>query len=83
MIFRGHTVSTSLGMGLRYALDEARYMVRDHPRWLPYYCLYFAAKSLGTLAGHAAELLPRRVARGMSFHRYHWDRLPRGPRGQS
>ncbi|HEY5999912.1 MAG TPA: glycosyltransferase [bacterium] len=73
VIFRGHTVSTSLGMGLRYALAEVWYMVRHHPLWLPYYALYFAAKSLGTLFGHAAEALPRPIARACSFHRYHWD----------
>jgi len=73
VIFRGHTVSTSLGMGVRYALDELLYMVRRHPLWLPYYGLYFAAKSLGTLLGHVAEALPRPVARACSFHRYHWD----------
>jgi rhamnosyltransferase len=72
VIFRGHTVSTSLGMGMRYALEEIGYMVRRHPRWLPYYALYFAAKSLGTLFGHAAEALPRPLARAFSLHRYHW-----------
>lgn len=81
VIFRGHTVGTSLGMGVRYALDELLYMVRRHPLWLPYYGLYFAAKSLGTLAGHAAERLPRPVARLMSFHRYHWDERSPGARG--
>lgn len=75
VIFRGHTVSTSVGMGVRYVLAEVAYMVRNHPLWLPYYCLYFAAKSLGALAGHLAEALPRPLARAFSFHRYHWDRL--------
>ncbi|HWR98365.1 MAG TPA: glycosyltransferase family 2 protein [Candidatus Methanoperedens sp.] len=73
VIFRGHTVSTSLGMGARYAFAELAYMLRRHPLWLPYYSLYFAAKSLGTLFGHVAEALPRPVARALSFHRYHWD----------
>jgi len=74
VIFRAHTVSTSVGMGVRYVLDEAVYMVRRHPLWLPYYCLYFAAKSLGALLGHFAESLPLPLARAFSLHRYHWDR---------
>ncbi len=74
VVFRGHTVSTSVGMGVRYVLDEVVYMVRNHPLWLPYYCLYFAAKSLGALLGHWAESLPLPLARTFSLHRYHWDR---------
>jgi hypothetical protein len=32
--------------------------------------------SLGTLAGHHAERLPRALVRRFSLHSYHWDAVP-------
>ena len=48
--------------------------MRDHPLSLPRYVLYNLAKVGGTLAGLVAERLPRRTARALSLHRYHWEK---------
>ena len=73
VIFPRHDMGTSANMGLRYLGREFLHMLRHHPAWLPYYLLYTAAKAGGTLAGHFAERMPRRLARACSLHRYHWD----------
>lgn len=73
VIFPEHGLARTAAMGARYLADEARYMVRDHPLSLPRYVLYNLAKIGGTLAGLVAERLPRRAARALSLHRYHWE----------
>ena len=72
VIFPKHGLDTSASMGLRYLAREAAHIATKHPLSLPYYALYTMAKSGGTLAGHWAERMPRRVARRLSLHRYHW-----------
>ena len=73
VIFPEHGLARTAAMAASYVPDEARYMVRDHPRLLPRYVLYNLAKVGGTLAGLVAERLPRRAARALSLHRYHWE----------
>jgi rhamnosyltransferase len=73
VIFPRHDMGTSASMGFSYLWREFRHMARRHPAWLPYYALYTCAKTAGTLAGHFAERMPRRVARRLSLHRYHWE----------
>jgi rhamnosyltransferase len=72
-IFDGHGVGTTLSMGSSYSLGEFLHIIKNHPRWLPYYFLYFTAKTGGTLFGHAAPWIPLRLKRRMSLHSYHWD----------
>jgi rhamnosyltransferase len=72
LIFPRHGFRTTTTMGAQYLADEVRYMVRNHPKSLPRYLLYNLAKVGGALAAHLAESLPRRLARTLSLHRYHW-----------
>ncbi len=72
VIFPEHDMKTSGGMGLRYLGREILHMVRHHPLWLPYYFLYTVMKVAGTVAGHAAERMPRWLVRRLSLHSYHW-----------
>lgn len=72
-IFPHHDLRQSVSMGAGYWWREARYVARHAPLWLPYYALYSMAKAAGVLAGHAAERLPRRLARVLSFHPNYWD----------
>ena len=72
-IFDGHDTGESARIGLTYLCKELRFMLRHHPLWLPYYFCFVCARSLGTLAGHHAERLPRSMARAFSMHKYHWD----------
>jgi rhamnosyltransferase len=72
VIFPRHGLDTSASMGLEYLAKEAGHIARHHPLTLPRYVLYTAMKTLGTIAGHFAERLPRRLARQLSLHRYHW-----------
>lgn len=71
-IFPKHDMGTSASMGFTYLFREIGHMLRHHPLWFPYYVLYTAAKTAGTLAGHFAEKMPRSWARRMSLHRYYW-----------
>jgi rhamnosyltransferase len=73
VIFPEHGLARTAVMAASYIPGEARYMVRAHPRSLPRYLLYNLAKVGGTLAGLVAERLPRRAARALSLHRYHWE----------
>jgi rhamnosyltransferase len=72
-IFPRHGLLTTATMGASYLVHEMRYMLRHHPLSLPRYLLYNLAKVGGTLAAHCAAWLPRRVARAVSLHRYHWE----------
>lgn len=72
VIFPQHGLDDSASMGLRYLGREALYVARTSPRTLPYYLLYTAAKTLGTIAGHFAEKMPRSWLRRLSLHSYHW-----------
>lgn len=78
-IFGSHDIATSAAMGLSYLTRETAYMLRNHPRWLPYYLCYVAAKSGGTLAGHFADHLPLSLTKRLSMHSYHWDRQGKAP----
>lgn len=73
-IFASHTMKTSASIGLKYLARECRYVARNYPTWIPYYVLYTAAKSLGTITGHWALSMPRMVLKRISLHGYHWDR---------
>lgn len=78
-IFPRHDLGTSARLGLPYLAREVRHIVRRHPRWLPYYACYVAAKSLGVLAGHGAKHLPPRVVRRVSLHGGCWEPPRRQP----
>ncbi|HMP74355.1 MAG TPA: glycosyltransferase [Kiritimatiellia bacterium] len=73
VIFPRHDMGTSASMGFSYLWKEFVHMLTKHPFWLPYYGLYTLAKAGGTLAGHFAEKMPKRWARKLSLHRYHWS----------
>ena len=73
-IFPEHGMGTSASMGLSYLRREAGYVSQNAPLWLPYYALYTAAKTGGTIAGHFADRLPRWLVRRLSLHAYHWRR---------
>lgn len=72
LIFPEHDMNASASLGIEYLCREARFIARHHPFYLPYYTLYTLAKTAGTIAGHYAERMPRRLARCCSLHRYHW-----------
>lgn len=72
VIFPAHGMQTSAAMGWRYLRQELGYMLRYHPLYFPYYCLYTLAKTGGTVAGHFATRLPRSLLKRLSFHSYHW-----------
>jgi len=74
-LFSGHRVENSAAMAVRYLTRELGYIARNHPLWLPYYCLYTLAKSAGAFLGHYAERMPRGLARRLSLHKYYWDDL--------
>jgi rhamnosyltransferase len=74
VIFPEHGLARTVAMAASYVPDEARYMMRGHPLSLPKYLFYNLAKVGGTLAGLVGERLPRRVARALSLHRYHWEK---------
>ena len=76
LIFPTQNLQLSAAMGRRYLRRELSFMLRRHPFYFPYYCLYNLAKVAGTLAGHSADHLPRCVARAFSLHRYYWDPPP-------
>ena len=71
-VFRGHDIGTSTSMGLRYLVKECGYILRNHPRTIPYYFCYTVAKSTATLAGHFGDFMPRWLLRRISLHSYHW-----------
>ncbi len=72
LVFPKHDMGTSASMGFSYLGREFMHMLTKHPLWIPYYACYTVAKTLGTLAGHFAEAMPRSWARRCSLHRYHW-----------
>jgi len=72
-IFPAHDHAASARIGFSYLGREAWHMLRHHPLWLPYYVCHVAALTLGTLAGHHAEHLPRALVKRLSLHAYHWD----------
>ncbi|HMO04613.1 MAG TPA: glycosyltransferase [Kiritimatiellia bacterium] len=72
LVFPKHDMGTSASMGFSYLGREFMHMLTKHPLWIPYYACYTVAKTLGTLAGHFAEKMPRAWARRCSLHRYHW-----------
>ncbi len=71
-LFHGHDFGTTWRMGWSYQRREIWFMISRYPLWLPYYAVYNGAKILGTLLAHAADWLPRSVARRFSLHRYYW-----------
>lgn len=71
-LFTSHDMGKSASMGLSYLLREAVFMITHHPFWLPYYFCYTLAKTLGTIAGHFADSMPRWLLRRLSMHSYHW-----------
>lgn len=73
VIFPGHDMQTSAAMGWRYFKRELGYILRHHPLYFPYYCLYTLAKTGGTVTGHFAPHLPRFLLKRLSLHSYHWQ----------
>jgi rhamnosyltransferase len=73
LIFPAQDLRVSAAMGRRYLRRELSFILRRHPFYFPYYCLYNLAKAAGVMAGHCGAYLPRRVARLFSLHQYHWD----------
>ncbi len=71
-IFDRHGLSCSARIGTAYLRRECVMMLRRHPRQLPRYAAYVLAKTLGTVLGHAAERLPRWMARKLSLHAGYW-----------
>ena len=71
-VFPRHDMGASASLGLRYLWRECFYIIRHHPLHVPYYVLYTAAKSSGTLAGHFANRMPRAWLRKFSLYAYHW-----------
>ncbi|MDD5483898.1 MAG: glycosyltransferase family 2 protein [Kiritimatiellae bacterium] len=76
LIFPMQDLRVSAAMGRRYLRREFAYILRRHPLYFPYYCLYNMAKAAGAFLGHFGARLPRRLARALSLHRYYWDRPP-------
>jgi len=78
VIFPRHGMATSAAMGGRYFKRELGYMLKHHPLYFPYYCLYTLAKTSGTVAGHFATRLPRPLLKKLSLHSYHWQDRSKG-----
>lgn len=72
-IFPSHDVGTSVSMGWKYVWGEMLYVLRHAPLWLPYYGLYTASKTLGTLLAHVGDRLPYWLLKRVSLHSYHWE----------
>ena len=72
-IFPAHDFKVSAAMGRRYLRQETVYMLRHHPLYVPYYCLYTLAKMAGVLCSHFADRMPLGLARACSLHRYYWE----------
>lgn len=77
-IFPEHSFFTSFVMGQDYLRHEFRHMLLEHPILFPRYLLFVAARSLGTLAGHAADWIPGRIRPRLSMHGYYWKQYRRG-----
>jgi len=73
LIFPAHDLKVSFGLGRRYLRRETGYMIRHHPFYVPYYCLYTLCKMAGVLCSHFAERMPLGMARACSLHRYYWE----------
>jgi rhamnosyltransferase len=72
-IFPAHDLKVSFGLGRRYLRQEIIYMMRHHPFYVPYYCLYTLAKMAGVFCSHFADRMPPGLARACSLHRYYWE----------
>lgn len=83
VIFPAHGLKVSAAMGRRYLRQETRYMLRHHPFYFPYYCLYTLAKMAGVLCSHFADRMPLGLARACSLHRYYWEEKARGEHAPS
>lgn len=77
IIFPAHDLKVSAAMGRRYLRQEIGYMLRHHPLYFPYYCLYTLAKMAGVLCSHFADRMPLGLARAFSLHRYYWEEKAR------
>jgi hypothetical protein len=75
VIFPKHGLGVTASSGSGYLCKEFLYVARNRPGMLPYYVLYLLAKTGGTVAGHFARYMPRRMARACSLHAFHWDRI--------
>ena len=74
LIFPAHDLKVSAAMGRRYLRQEIGYMLRHHPLYVPYYCLYTLCKMAGVLCSHFAARMPLCLARACSLHRYYWEK---------
>jgi rhamnosyltransferase len=72
-IFKGHGLGSSARLGTGYLRHECGMMLRRHPLQLPRYAAFVLAKTLGTVLGHFAEKLPRRLVRKISMHASYWS----------
>ncbi|MFA5344156.1 MAG: glycosyltransferase [Kiritimatiellia bacterium] len=80
LVFPAHDLKASAAMGRRYLCRETSYMLRHHPFYFPYYCLYTLAKMAGVLCSHFADRMPLGLARACSLHRYYWVEKAAGER---
>ncbi len=71
-VFERHGFADNVRMGRRYMAEEIRHMLRQSPRWWPYYAAYTFVRALGTTLGHNAHRLPRSWVRRMSYHPAYW-----------
>jgi rhamnosyltransferase len=71
-IFAVHGPRDSAALGRAYVRRELAFLLRRHPRWLPYYAAYLAFKTAGVLAGHAAHRWPRAWCARCSLHPEWW-----------
>ena len=79
VIFPGHGMGASAAIGINYLRGEFKYILKNHPLYLPYYFLYTLAKTGGTVCGHFAEHLPESLLKKLSLHSYHWRRTASRP----
>jgi rhamnosyltransferase len=71
-IYEGHSVGSSVLMGLRILRHEAVHIARTAPRLLPRYVAFTFVRAAGAVLGHHARRLPRALVRRLSLHRYYW-----------
>jgi rhamnosyltransferase len=62
------------GYEIRYLASCVKELVRSGDWfWVPYLFAYEATRATAFAAGQRAHLLPRRLRRRFSLHKYHWD----------
>jgi rhamnosyltransferase len=68
------TLGGMAGQGLKYVLEEIRFLIRQRQAHLiPYMLVYEASRSLGTLAGRNHHRLPPGLKRYLGLHSTYWQ----------